>query len=142
MRSPARAGHLRTKHRPLLLFLLDVLQHAHDKLYRVRAQVLDTRVHGGLPQSRARVYVVVGWQCDKEVSPFSWPAPTPMLKPEDILTAATESLWKLTKGMRHNLVNAAMRQQGWSPCGKGRLMTGFPLDVTGGGPRGGGAAAC
>ncbi|MCP4244400.1 MAG: DNA (cytosine-5-)-methyltransferase [bacterium] len=109
-RSPGRGGHLRTKHRPLLRFLLDALQHAHGKLYHVRSQVLDTRVHGGLPQSRARLYLV-GWRRDKEVSPFSWPSPVPMLKPEDILTDATESPWKVTKGMQRNLASAAMRLQ-------------------------------
>ena len=67
---------LKTRHSAFYTFVIKFLQTLKDpagsKTYKVRARVMNTKVCGGLPRSRPRVYIV-GWKRKKEVADFEWP---------------------------------------------------------------------
>ena len=67
---------LKTRHPAFYTLIIKFLQTLKDpggsKTYKVRARVMNTKVCGGLPQSRPRVYIV-GWKRKKEVADFKWP---------------------------------------------------------------------
>lgn len=44
------------------------------RVYSVRWRILDTKIHGGLPQNRKRLYIV-GWKREEAKHEFAWPAP-------------------------------------------------------------------
>ncbi len=66
-----------------------VIQHIHETLraagYMVQSQVLDTAVHGALPQHRARCYVVGVLSNLVRASEFAFPAPREPIPLSDIL---------------------------------------------------------
>lgn len=69
-------------------------------------RILDTRLHGGLPQSRRRVYIV-GWLKSRQVAPWSWPADVPMKPLSSILTSSIKSSFACTgKAAQANTVLA------------------------------------
>eukprot|EP00812_Abedinium_dasypus_P003486 NODE_142_length_1966_cov_2.389325.p1 GENE.NODE_142_length_1966_cov_2.389325~~NODE_142_length_1966_cov_2.389325.p1 ORF type:complete len:322 (-),score=44.43 NODE_142_length_1966_cov_2.389325:846-1811(-) len=67
---------MKTHHSAFYKFVIKFLQTLKDpggsKTYKVRTRVMDTKVSGGLPQSRPRMYIV-GWKRKKEVADFRWP---------------------------------------------------------------------
>ena len=56
-------------------------------LYEVHWTRLDTSVHGGVPQSRRRVYIV-GIQSSQIQLPFAWPTPLPTAAIKSFLDAS------------------------------------------------------
>ena len=104
---------LRTQHPVFYNFVIKFLQHLKDpdgsKTYKVRAQVVDTKVSGGLPQSRSRVYIV-GWQRKKEVADFMWPRPLRCASLRSLMNVGkpgdSSELRRASKTLRENLTRA------------------------------------
>ncbi len=115
---------LRTQHKEVYNFILDFLQHlrpseaASDKLYKVRAKVLDTRCHGGLPQSRPRLFIV-GWKRAEEHRPFAWPGELKCRPLHHIIedTAISEFARPPSPTVQKNITTAVKRikQEGGDP---------------------------
>ncbi len=59
-----------------ILSLLESIKHAGSPLYHIYSRVLDTKLHGGLPQSRPRLFIV-GVQADVDRGNFAWPQEVP-----------------------------------------------------------------
>lgn len=62
----------------VLKFLTDIKADSGKPFYSVTWNVLNARLHGGLPQNRERIFVA-GVRCDCQVSPMQWPGQIPML---------------------------------------------------------------
>ena len=71
-------GLLSARHAALREHIIGHLQNLRGpdgkRFYKIRMRVLDTKIIGGLPQSRPRVYIV-GWRRAEERMAFTWPAP-------------------------------------------------------------------
>ena len=82
---------LKNKHRKTFDLIVNYLQGIRNaqgtRLYRVRAKMLDTVTHGGLPQARPRVYIV-GWRRMDEQAPFRWPVEIAAVALESLLEGA------------------------------------------------------
>ena len=70
------------KHKAAFDFILDQLKEITLKgtrklAYDIHFQVLDTKVHGGLPQHRERMFIV-GIRRDRKLLDFDFPGPIPM----------------------------------------------------------------
>jgi len=74
----------------IIKYLQDIRDERGNRLYKVRARMLDTCAHGGLPQSRKRVYIV-GWIRVAERFPFDWPEEIQCASLEDLLDDVKES---------------------------------------------------
>jgi site-specific DNA-cytosine methylase len=77
-----------TKHREFLNKILTAMRRIIDpatgtRAYNVEYKILDTKVHGGLPQSRQRWYCV-GIRRAVQVSGFIWPEPIPCQPYKDV----------------------------------------------------------
>lgn len=78
------------KHKPAFrrfLKPLRTLADASGAVYSVKYKVLNTKIHGGIPQNRERVYVV-GLRRDVASREFRFPPPIPMRSLRSILAAA------------------------------------------------------
>ena len=73
----------------IIKFLGD-LQDASGKssLYEVNHALLNTRIHGGLPQNRPRLYIT-GIMKSMKQRAFTWPGAIPMVSVNDLLLPAT-----------------------------------------------------
>ena len=96
-------------YRQVLAFLQNITEPDGVKTYKVRARVLDTKIEGGLPQSRPRVYIV-GWQRKKEVADFEWPGPVQCASLRSLINVDdvrdTLALAEESRGARAHLTHA------------------------------------
>ena len=110
---------LKTRHSAFYTFVIKFLQTLKDpggsKTYKVRARVMDTKVSGGLPQSRPRVYIV-GWKRKKEVADFEWPGALECASLRSLVNIGeTRDISALSKAFigQHTKANLTFALQSW-----------------------------
>jgi len=90
----------------LLVQALRDVEHPRGKLYEVHWNILDSCKHGGLPQSRRRVFVV-GIGKDFIVAPFVWPTVIPSVSLDEALgseVGSPQDFAKLSKTKQKNIL--------------------------------------
>lgn len=100
----------------IFTFIIDALRGAFDgrgpNSYFVEWKILSTNIHGGIPQSRSRLYIV-GLLRGKMNSPFFWPPPARRIKKlceilQDDIGAET-LISDLSETKRNNLLKLLAR---------------------------------
>ena len=129
---------LKTRHKHVYDYVLRYLQHIADetgsKLYHVRVKLLNTCVHGGLPQARPRLYIV-GWKRKEEKSAFVWPSEIPMKPLCKILDKSTGDPSSLSTSGVGNLHKALKKI---TASGGNPLCQTYIINVASGSRHGGG----
>ncbi len=107
---------LKFAHKAVYKFILETLQHLHNKAYRVRVRVLDARLHGGVPQSRPRLYIV-GWKRKDETTEFRWPSEIPAKQLNSMLDNTDSSTLQPSTSVKRNIDTAlaTITQNGGRP---------------------------
>ncbi len=108
---------LKTRHPAFYAFVITFLQSLKDpggsKTYKVRVRVMDTKVSGGLPQSRLRVYIV-GWTRKKEVADFEWPGPLKCASLRSLVNVGeTGDMSALSEASNSTKANLTLALQSW-----------------------------
>ena len=68
----------------MVAMLKDINDGNGNPVYQLQWEVVNTSTHGGLPQNRARMYLV-GIRRDCMVAPFEWPCQIPMKRLSQVL---------------------------------------------------------
>ena len=94
---------LSSRHAELREHMVEYLQNLRGpdgkRLYKIRMRVLDTKFVGGLPQSRARVYIV-GWRRVDECMAFIWPAPLQAVPFSSLIDRSATATTRVHHGRR------------------------------------------
>ena len=69
----------------ILTLIRNIKTPSGNNFYNVQWELLNTRIHGGLPQNRPRLYIVAHHQSNKRKFKMHWPKPIEMTKLKRVL---------------------------------------------------------